>query len=130
MREVIKHLKSTIGEFVICGSLALYLHGLIDDYNHEEIDIIVDTDIKLNGYNRHTSNRFNARGWLGKYNNVYIDVYNKQLPDYDKVVVDGLILRIKTYQALKTHYLSLDIDKMNGHERFKTKLLTRVALFK
>ena len=29
MREVIKHLKATIGEFVICGSLALYLHGLI-----------------------------------------------------------------------------------------------------
>ncbi len=130
MREVIKHLKSTIGEFVICGSLALYLHGLLDDYNNEEIDIIVDKDIKLDGYKRHTSNRFNSRGWLGKYNDVYIDVYNKQLPDYDKVVVDGLILRIKTYQALKTHYLSLDIDNMNGHEKFKNKLLTRVALFK
>ena len=130
MREVIKHLKATIGEFVICGSLALYLHGLIDDYNNEEIDIIVDTDIKLDGYKRHTSNRFNAKGWLGKYNDVYIDVFNKQLPDYNKVVVDGLILRIKTYQALKMHYLSLDIDKMDGHERFKNKLLTRVALFK
>ena len=130
MREVIKHLKATIGEFVICGSLALYLHGLIDDYNHEEIDIIVDSDIKIDGYTRHTSNRFNAIGWMGKYNNVYIDVYNKELPDYDKVVVDGLIVRIKTYQALKTHYLSLDIDNMNGHERFKNKLLTRVDLFK
>jgi len=39
-------------------------------------------------------------------------------------------VRIKTYQALKTHYLSLDIDNMNGHERFKNKLLTRVDLFK
>ena len=130
MREVIKHLKATIGEFVICGSLALYLHDLIPDYNKEEIDIIVNSDIKLDGYRRHTSNKFNTQGWLGKYNDVYIDVYNKPLPDYNKVVVDGLVMRIKTYQALKTHYLSLDIDKMNGHERFKNKLLTRVSLFK
>jgi hypothetical protein len=57
-------------------------------------------------------------------------VYNKPLPDFDKVVVDGLVMRIKTYQALKMHYLSLDIDSMNGHEKFKNKLLTRVDLFK
>jgi hypothetical protein len=130
MREVIKHLKATIGEFVICGSLALYLHGLIPDYNNEEIDIIVDSDIKIDGYTRHINNRFNARGWMGKYNDVYIDVYNKPLPEFDKVVVDGLVMRIKTVNALKTHYLSLDLDKMEGHDRFKQKLMTRIELFK
>ena len=130
MREVIKHLKATIGEFVICGSLALYLHDLIPDYNKEEIDIIVDKNISIDGYRRHTSNRFNAQGWFGKYNDVYIDVYNKPLPDFDKVVVDGLIMRIKTVNALKMHYLSLDLDTMEGHDRFKQKMMTRVDLFK
>jgi len=130
MREVIKHLKATIGEFVICGSLALYLHDLIPDYNKEEIDIIVDKNISIDGYRRHTSNRFNAQGWLGKYNDVYIDVYNKPLPEFNKVVVDGLIMRIKTVNALKMHYLSLDLDTIGGHDRFKQKLMTRIELFK
>jgi len=130
MREVIKYLKGTIGEFVICGSLALYLHDLIPDYNKEEIDIIVDKNISIDGYRRHTSNRFNAQGWLGKYNDVYIDVYNKPLPEFNKVVVDGLIMRIKTVNALKMHYLSLDLDTIGGHDRFKQKLMTRIELFK
>ena len=38
---------------------------------------------------------------MGKYNDVYIDVYNKPLPEFDKVVVDGLVMRIKTVNALK-----------------------------
>ena len=130
MRDVIKILKSQHGKFVICGSLALYLYGLIDDYNQEEIDIIVDKKIKLDGYKRHINNRFNSRGWLGKINDVYIDVYNKELPDSNRVVVDGLVVYLKTLSALKMHYLSLDIENMNGHEKFKNKMLTRVALFK
>ena len=42
MREVIKYIKFITGDFVICGSMALYLHNIIEDYNPNEIDIIVD----------------------------------------------------------------------------------------
>ncbi len=134
MREVIKYIKFITGDFVICGSMALYLHNIIEDYNPNEIDIIVDLPNRDLDYNKdftsHTSNRFGSRGWSAKYGDVYIDVYNKPLPEYDEVVVDGLKMNIKTIQALKEHYLSLDIDNIDGHERFKQKLLTRIDLFK
>jgi len=135
MREVIKHLKSTIGEFVICGSLALYLHGLLDDYNHKEIDIIVDLpndkllsiqdDVVITD-----KNAFGMRQAGYRINGVYIDVFNRDLPDYDTVIVDGLVVKIKTYQALKDHYLSLDMSTIGGHDRFKQKIMTRIDLFK
>jgi len=57
-------------------------------------------------------------------------MYNKPLPEFNKVVVDGLIMRIKTVNALKMHYLSLDLDTIGGHDRFKQKLMTRIELFK
>lgn len=134
MREVIKYIKFITGDFVICGSMALYLHNIIEDYNSNEIDIIVDLPNRDLDYNKdftsHTSNKFGSRGWSTKYNDVYIDVFNKRLPEFNEVVVDGLKMKIKTVQALKNHYLSLDIDNINGHDRFKQKLLTRIELFK
>ena len=128
MREVIKILKAQHGKFVICGSLALYLHGLIDDYNHEEIDIIVDQ--KVSPFNEVRKPRFGCSGASYKIHNVSIDVFNKPLPEHNKIVVDGLVVYLKTYQALKKHYLSLDIDKLGGHKLFQNKMMTRVALFK
>lgn len=134
MREVIKYIKFITGDFVICGSMALYLHNIIEDYNSNEIDIIVDLPNRDLDYNKdftsHTSNKFGSRGWSTKYNDVYIDVFNKRLPEFNEVVVDGLKMKIKTVQALKNHYLSLNIDNINGHDRFKQKLLTRIELFK
>tara|TARA_R110000772_G_scaffold107059_1_gene209253 strand:+ start:70 stop:477 length:408 start_codon:yes stop_codon:yes gene_type:complete len=135
MREIIKILKYQIGEFVICGSLALYLHGLLDDYNHEEIDIIVDLpDKKLLAIQPDVIiNPVNAMLMKGagyRINGVYIDVFNRPLPEYDTVIVDGLIVKIKTLSALKEHYLSLDMNTIGGHEKFKNKLLTRINLFK
>lgn len=134
MREVIKYIKFITGEFVICGSMALYLHNILEDYNSNEIDIIVDLPNRDLDYNKdftsHTSNRFGSTGWSTKYNGVYIDVFNKPLPEFDEVVVDGLKMNVKTIQALKNHYLSLDIDNIDGHKRFKQKLVTRIELFK
>jgi hypothetical protein len=135
MREVIKILKYQIGEFVICGSLALYLHGLLDDYNHKEIDIIVDLpDDKLLSIQDDVIitpvNAFGVKQAGYRINGVYIDVFNQPLPNFDTIVVDGLIVRIITLSALKNHYLSLDMDTIGGHEKFKQKILTRIDLFK
>jgi hypothetical protein len=135
MREIIKILKYQIGEFIICGSLALYLHGLLDDYNHKEIDIIVDLpDDKLLSIQDDVvitpKNAFGMRQAGYRINGVYIDVFNRDLPNYDTVIVDGLVVKIKTYQALKDHYLSLDMSTIGGHERFKQKIMTRIDLFK
>ena len=65
-----------------------------------------------------------------RINDVYIDVFNRELPNFDTIVVDGLIVKIKTYQALKDHYLSLDMNTIGGHDRFKQKIMTRIDLFK
>ena len=135
MREIIKILKYQIGEFIICGSLALYLHGLLDDYNHEEIDIIVDLpNDKLLSIQDDViitdKNAFGMRQAGYRINDVYIDVFNRELPNFDTIVVDGLIVKIKTYQALKDHYLSLDMNTIGGHDRFKQKIMTRIDLFK
>ena len=134
MRKVIEYIKFITGDFVICGSMALYLHNILEDYNPNEIDIIVDlpnNDLDYNrDFSKHISNKFNSRGWSTKYNGVWIDVYNKPLPEYDVITDDGLEMKVKTIQALKSHYLSLDIDNINGHDRFKQKLLTRIELFK
>jgi len=135
MREVIKILKFQIGEFVIFGSLALYLHGLLDDYNHKEIDIMVDLpDEKLLAIQDDVIitpvNAFGAKQAGYRINNVYIDVFNRELPDFDTIVVDGLIVRIITLSALKQHYLSLDMNTIGGHDKFKQKIMTRIDLFK
>ena len=135
MRDIIKILKFQLHEFVICGSLALYLHGLLDDYNHEEIDIIVDMpDEKLLAIQDDVIltpvNAFGMKQAGYRINGVYIDVFNRPLPQYDKVVVDGLIVKIKTLSALKEHYLSLDLDKLGGHDKFKQKIVTRIEMFK
>ena len=135
MREIIKILKYQIGEFIICGSLALYLHGLLDDYNHKEIDIIVDLpNDKLLSIQDDViiteKNAFVMRQAGYRINNVYIDVFNRELPNFNTIVVDGLIVKIKTYQALKDHYLSLDMNTIGGHDRFKQKIMTRIDLFK
>jgi len=135
MREIIKILKFQIGDFIICGSLALYLHGLQNDYNHEEIDIIVDLpDDKLLSIQDDVricpKNAFGMRQAGYRINGVYIDVFIRDLPDFDVVVVDGLVVKIKTLSALKEHYLSLDIDKLGGHDRFKKKIITKIELFK
>ena len=135
MREIIKILKYQIGEFVICGSLALYLHGLLDDYNHEEIDIIVNLpDDKLLSIQDDVIitpvNAFGMKQAGYRINNVYIDVFNRELPDFDTIVVDGLIVKIKTLSALKNHYLSLDMNTIGGHDKFKQKIMTRINLFK
>ena len=135
MREIIKILKFQIGEFIICGSLALYLHGLLDDYNHEEIDIIVNLpDEKLLAIQDDVIitpvNAFGMKQAGYRINNVYIDVFNRELPDYDTVIVDGLIVKIKTLFALKNHYLSLDMNTIGGHDKFKQKIMTRINLFK
>ena len=135
MREVIKILKFQIGEFVICGSLALYLHGLLDDYNHKEIDIMVDLpDEKLLSIQDDVIitpvNAFGMKQAGYRINNVYIDVFNRELPDFDTIVVDGLIVKIKTLSALKNHYLSLDMNTIGGHDKFKQKIMTRINLFK
>ena len=135
MRDIIKILKFQIGEFIICGSLALYLHGLLDDYNQEEIDIIVDLpDDKLLSIQDDVIitpvNAFGMKQAGYRINGVYIDVFNRDLPDYDTVIVDGLVVKIKTYQALKDHYLSLDMNTIGGHDKFKEKIMTRINLFK
>jgi hypothetical protein len=135
MREIIKILKYQIGEFVICGSLALYLHGLLDDYNHEEIDIIVNLpDDKLLSIQDDVIitpvNAFGMKQAGYRINGVYIDVFNRELPNFDTIVVDGLIVKIKTLSALKEHYLSLDMNTIGGHDKFKQKIMTRIDLFK
>ena len=135
MREIIKILKFQIGEFIICGSLALYLHNLLDDYNHKEIDIIVDLpDSKLLAIQDDViitpKNAFGMKQAGYRINGVYIDVFNRELPNFDTIVVDGLIVKIKTYQALKDHYLSLDMNTIGGHDKFKQKIMTRIDLFK
>lgn len=135
MREIIKILKFQIGDFIICGSLALYLHGLLDDYNQKEIDIIVDLpDDKLLSIQDDViitpKNAFGMKQAGYRINDVYIDVFNRELPDFNTIVVDGLVVKIKTYQALKDHYLSLDMSTIGGHEMFKQKIMTRIDLFK
>ena len=135
MREIIKILKFQIGEFIICGSLALYLHGLLDDYNHEEIDIIVNLpDEKLLSIQDDVIitpvNAFGMKQAGYRINGVYIDVFNRELPNFDTIVVDGLIVKIKTLSALKNHYLSLDMNTIGGHDKFKQKIMTRINLFK
>ena len=135
MREIIKILKFQIGDFIICGSLALYLHGLLDDYNQKEIDIIVNLpDDKLLSIQDDViitpKNAFGMKQAGYRINGVYIDVFNRDLPDFNTIVVDGLVVKIKTYQALKDHYLSLDMSTIGGHEMFKQKIMTRIDLFK
>jgi hypothetical protein len=135
MEEVLKVLKSQHIEFVICGSLALYYHNLIDEYNSKEIDIIVDTPWEVlskvsNDIKYSPITQFECSGAGYFINGVFIDIYNKQLPEYDEVTLFGLEVKVKTLSELKNYYLSLNLDKLGGHERFKSKMKTRVDLFK
>ena len=132
MREVIKYLDYYCNDYVICGSLALYLHGIIDSFSGKDIDVIVD--VPENAYDGLDNwirriDRFNGWGWSTSFNNHYIDVFNKKLPEFEIHNVDGLSIPVKSLSALKKHYTTLDVARLGGHLNFRNKMKARVALF-
>ena len=125
MRTELKILKEELGDYVICGSLAFQLHNLEPLRSVKDIDIIVDRKEMPKGWEEHSSDRFTKLGWSKKVEGVWIDCYSKRLPEYDIINVEGLDVKVKSVNALISHYLSLDLEKVGGHVRFQKKLKER-----
>lgn len=131
MRKIIEYLNFRCGDYVIVGSLALWLHNMLDEYSHKDIDIVVD--VPKNEYDNDwikREDRFSGWGWSTQVGNYYIDVFNTELPEYNTVTYDDLQFKVITISALKKHYRTIDNNKIGGHDRFRQKLITRIELFK
>ena len=133
MRNVFVRLEYWLGNFVICGSWALYLQGIVSRYNPKEIDVICNVNKdrfdNLWYFKKHTSNRFNSQGWSTSVEDVNIDIFNKPLPEYDIISFEDYTVKVKSIKALEEHYKSIDISQMTGNEKFLLKIQDRVKLF-
>ena len=125
MRNELQILKEELGDYVICGSLAFQLHNLEPLRTTKDIDIILDKKELPKDWSKHTSDRFTKLGWSKKIEGIWFDCYSKQLPEYDIIKVEGLDVKVKSVNALISHYLSLDLEKVGGHVRFQKKLKER-----
>lgn len=125
MREVLKKIAGELGDYVICGSLAFQLQGLEPLRNTKDIDVITKVRWLPNSWRPHTSKRFTKLGWSKQINDTWIDVYSKSLPEYDIIEIEGLYVKVKSVNALISHYLSMDLEKVGGHIRFQNKLAER-----
>ena len=126
MEKVFQELDKVFDEWVICGSWALWNCNMNMVPNSIEIDIIVDVpEDYLDSdprFKRHTSNKFGSKGWYAFIDTMHVDIFNKPLPDYTEGLMHGRTVKFKTKEELKKHYLSLDIDNIPGHDRFKKKM--------
>lgn len=132
MKEILEILNKQVGNYVIVGSLALYLQGMIEDFNGKDIDIIVDKDedyFSDNPYWKPQHNRFSdKRGWVTQLNNTWIEVFNNPFPEYDEFDVDGVTVKVITIKEIKEHYKNLDINKIGGHQNFQNKLRAYIEM--
>jgi hypothetical protein len=142
MKEILQILNRDAVNYVIVGSYARYLQGEIYEYSGKDIDIIVDED--ENAFD-HLSNwqslecRFNdKKGWYAAYYVVidgkgikyHVDVFNRPLPEYNLIDVDGIKVKVETIEATKQFYKNLNIKKVGGHGIFQHKLRTIQELYK
>ena len=132
MLEVIKNIEQKFSTYVIVGSYALYLQKLIPTFSRKDIDIVVNVsqdhldnarDVK-----KHSPTRFTDYGWTFKTNNMWVEVFNKALPEYDIIEVEGINVKVKSKKAIKEFYTQLDIPSIGGHLNFRNKLQSRKEL--
>lgn len=132
MRRVIEYLNFHCGDYVIVGSLALYIHNVINTFSKKDIDIVIDVPYNEYDYNSNwmkRKDRFSGWGWTTRIDDYYIDVFNTELPNHHIEYVDDLKVNIITLSALKKHYNTLDIPMLGGHLNFRKKMMARCALF-
>ena len=60
----------------------------------------------------------------------HVEVFNKPLPEYDIINVDGVEVKVETVEATKQFYKNLNISKVGGHDNFQKKLHTIQELYK
>ena len=132
MIEVLKNIEQKFSTYVIVGSYALYLQKLIPTFSGKDIDIVVNVpqdylsnerDVK-----KHSPTRFTDYGWTFKANDMWVEVFNKELPEYDIIEVEGMKVKVKSIPAIIEFYTLLDYDKIGGHLNFNNKLLSRKHL--
>lgn len=132
MKEILEILNRQAGDYVIVGSLALYLHGEIENYDGKDIDIIVDRDINafdhLDDWKPQYSRFNDKRGWVTNIAHLWIEVFNCELPEYEEFEIEGINVKVITLEALKKHYRSLDLNKIGGHQKFQNKLRTYIEM--
>lgn len=132
MKEILEILNEQAGNYVIVGSLALYLHGEIEDYSGKDIDIIVDRDINafdhLDNW-KPQQNRFNDKqGWIANIAHMWIEVFNKPLPEYEEFEIEGVTVKVKTLPAIKEFYKNINLNKIGGHQNFQNKLQAYIEM--
>jgi len=127
MEELKNKIISAFGsDFVIVGGYALYLHGIVDSFSGKDIDIAVNlpssTFDNQSYYNKHTNGKFGHNVWTKNVDGQWIEAFNRTLPDYDTLTIEGVQIKVESIQSMKDYYNSLDIDNMQGHDNFKNRL--------
>ena len=130
MKEILEILNRDAVDYVIVGSYARYLQGETDEYSDKDLDIVVDKDEDafnhLSNWRLQHNRFYDKKGWYAPYYVVdklhHIEVFNRPLPEYDIINVDGIEVKVKTIEEIKNHYRNLDIDKIGGHDNFQNKL--------
>jgi|DEB0MinimDraft_10_1074344.scaffolds.fasta_scaffold93227_1 ABC-type antimicrobial peptide transport system permease subunit len=127
MEELKNKIISAFGsDFVIVGGYALYLHGIVDSFSGKDIDIAVNlpssTFDNQSDYNKHTNGKFGHNVWTKNVDGQWIEAFNRTLPDYDTLTIEGVQIKVESIQSMKDYYNSLDIDNMQGHDNFKNRL--------
>lgn len=132
MEELLNKITTTFGSnFVIVGGYALYLHNIVATFTGKDIDIAIDVEEdkydSISGYNK-ISDKFGYRGWTKNVNGLWLEAFNRTLPDYDLLTVDNVLVKVESIQSMKDFYNSLDIDNIQGHDNFKNRLRTNKEL--
>lgn len=132
--QTLKKVTEIFDEFVVVGSYALYLQKILPTFSYKDLDIVInvpknyftnEVDIKYI-----PKSRFSEYGWVYKPYDLWIEVLNKPLPEYDIIESNGIELKVKSKRAIKEHYTNLDVDTIGGHLNFINKIKSRKELIK
>ena len=134
MKQILEILNNYVDDYVIVGSLALYLHGEIDEWSGKDIDIIVDKDIDafdhLEDFKLQQSRFSSKKGWVVNIAHTWVEIFNKPLPEYDEFEIDGITVKVKTLSSIKEFYRNMDLKSIGGHTKFQNKLMTYMEMSK
>lgn len=133
MDNIISKIQLAFGtDFVVVGSYAMYLQGIKDTFSGKDVDIAIDVNNdkydNISGYNKNTSNKFGYGVWTKKVEDLWVEAFNRPLPDFDLLNIDNILVKVESIQSMKDFYNSLDIDNIQGHDNFKNRLRSNKEL--
>lgn len=126
MEAIISDIKSKFDDFVVVGSYALFLQGLIPEFSGKDIDIVVNcrsdkfendpTTIK------NAPTRFSDYGWVFQTGGMWVEAFSDILPSFDLFRIGEHEVKVKTVKACRDFYRNIETNKINSHSKFITKL--------